>query len=120
MAKRDIGELRDAAASAIDRGKVGKALALYAELVLREPESPTWPKRIGETHRRENNAGAAVAAFERAAEKYLQAGFLIQAIAVCKLIIMTHPQVLAYLAELTARRAPGTVDAFVDSHIDLV
>jgi CRP-like cAMP-binding protein len=50
-----------------------------------------WSKRMGETQRRAGNVGAAVAAFERAIDKYVAAGFLVQAIAVCKLILQIDP-----------------------------
>lgn len=88
---RDVSELRDAAAIAVERGKLDKALALYDELEELEPESPMWPKRLGETHRRAGNNRSAVAAFERSVDKYVETGFLVQAIAVCKLILQIDP-----------------------------
>jgi CRP-like cAMP-binding protein len=94
MARKEIAlvsKLRDDAAAAIERGKLARAIELYAELEEAEPTSPTWPKRIGETHRRNGNHPAAIVAFERAAEKYAMEGFLVQAIAVCKLILQIDP-----------------------------
>ncbi len=110
MARKDVSALRDEAARAVERGKLKQALDLYAELEERQPADASWPKRIGEVHRRGGDGAAAVVAFDRAVDKYLGAGFLVQAIAVAKLILQidgAHP-VGARLAEMTAQRhAPG-------------
>jgi CRP-like cAMP-binding protein len=89
--RKDPSKLREAAASAVARGKHKTALALYAELEELEPTSPAWPKRIGETQRRMGDADAAIGAFERAVEKYVLEGLLVQAIGVCKLILQIAP-----------------------------
>ena len=88
---KDLSVLRDEAASAVERGKLDTAISLYDELERREPSSPMWSKRMGETQRRAGNNGAAVAAFERALDKYVASGLLVQAIAVCKLILQLDP-----------------------------
>jgi CRP-like cAMP-binding protein len=90
--KVDLSSLRDEAAQLIERGKLDKAIELYDQLETAEPANPLWPKRIGEAHRRSNDNAAAITAFERAAEKYALAGFLVQAIAVCKLILQIDPE----------------------------
>ncbi len=111
MARKDVSKLRDDAAKAVERGKLDKAIELYAELEEAEPRSPTWPKRIGETYRRSGDNARAVSAFERSAEKYVLEGFLVQAIAVCKLILQIDPKHRAAqrrLAELLPPRAKRT------------
>ncbi len=108
MNRKDLGALREEAAKAIERGKLDKGLELYTELESREPASPAWPKRIGETHRRAGNNPAAIAAFERAVDKYVKTGFLVQAIAVCKLILQidpAHSTTISRLSELVAPSA---------------
>ncbi len=104
--RKDVSKLRDEASKAVERGKLDKALELYSELEAAEPASPTWPKRIGETHRRAGDQARAVTAFERAAEKYVLEGFLVQAIAVCKLILQIDPQHSAAQARLAELMPP--------------
>jgi len=102
MAPKDISTLRDEAMVAVEKGKLGRAVELYEELEEREPQSAAWSKRLGETHRRAGNNTAAVDAFERAAEKFVQSGFLVQAIAVCKMILQIDPTNIATVERLAA------------------
>ena len=103
----DPHQLREEAASAVARGKFEVALALYGELEQLEPGAAAWPKRVGETHRRIGNVSGAVTAFERAVDKYVHDGLLVQAIAVCKLILQIDPQ-HASTAERLADLATAT------------
>ncbi|MGE0868397.1 MAG: cyclic nucleotide-binding domain-containing protein [Kofleriaceae bacterium] len=90
MAK-DTRALREEAAAATAAGKFKRALAAYLELERLEPRDPQWSKRAGETYRRLNNNRMAIEAYSRSAERYAQGGFLVQAIAVCKLILQIDP-----------------------------
>ncbi|CAN5732208.1 hypothetical protein BH11MYX2_BH11MYX2_10950 [soil metagenome] len=103
MTRKDLTALRDEAAKAIERGKPDRAIELYIELEALEPANPQWSKKLGETHRRKGSNRDAIKAFERAASKYAHGGFLVQAIAVCKLILQidaTHSSTIAMLMEL--------------------
>jgi hypothetical protein len=111
MARRDPSALRDEAARAVERGKLRQALELSAELEQRQPADPQWPKRIGEVQRRAGERAAAVVAFERAVDRYVQAGFVVQAIAVCKLILQLEPQHSATIDRLGRLAAPGPARA---------
>lgn len=91
MAK-DVRALREEAAAATAAGKYKRALAAYLELERMEPRDAQWAKRAGETYRRLGNNKNAIEAFERSADRYAQNGFLVQAIAVCKLILQIDPQ----------------------------
>src|SRR5688572_7066782 len=102
MARKDISTLRDEAMIAVEKGKLGKAVELYEELEELEPQSASWSKRLGETHRRAGNTAAAVEAFERAAEKFVQSGFLVQAIAVCRMILQIDPDNVTTVERLSA------------------
>ncbi|MCX5741667.1 MAG: hypothetical protein NT062_04105, partial [Proteobacteria bacterium] len=109
MARKDPSALRDEAAQAVERGKLPRALELYAELEAGDPTSPTWPKRIGEVARKAGNPAAAIVAFDRAVDKFVKAGFLVQAIAVCKLILQidpAHSATVGKLAELGGAPPP--------------
>jgi len=109
VATRDPHQLREEAATAVARGKLDIALALYGELEQLEPSAAAWPKRVGETYRRLGDAAKAVIAFERAVDKYVGDGMLVQAIAVSKLILQidpAHASTAQRLAEL-ATPTPG-------------
>jgi tetratricopeptide (TPR) repeat protein len=89
---RDARQLRQEATEATASGKYKRALAAYLELETLESRDAQWPKRAGETYRRLNRDKDAIEAFSRAADRYAQGGFLVQAIAVCKLILQIDPR----------------------------
>src|SRR5512146_1690966 len=84
---RDVRQLRTEASDAFAAGKFKRALAAYLELEQLEPRDAQWSKRAAETYRRLGKDKEAIAAFTRAADRYAQSGFLVQALAVCKLIL---------------------------------
>src|ERR1051325_1385503 len=105
MAK-DGRALREEAAAAVAGGKHKRALAAYLELERLEANDAQWPKRAGEAQRRAGNPSNAIEAFERSADRYAQNGFLVQAIAVCKVILQINPNhadTLRRLAEMNER-----------------
>ena len=91
MARRDARTVRDDAARASAEGKHRKAIECYLELEQLEPSEPNWSKRAAETYRRLDRGREAIAAYERAIDRYVQGGFLVQAIAVCKVILSLEP-----------------------------
>jgi len=99
---RDARQLRQEAADATAAGKHKRALAAYLELETLESRDAQWPKRAGETYRKLNRNNDAVDAFTRAADRYAQGGFLVQAIAVCKLILQIDPRHDAALQRIGA------------------
>jgi len=99
---RDARQLRLEASEATASGKYKRALGAYLELETLEPRDAQWPKRAGETYRRLNRDKDAIDAFTRAADRYAQGGFLVQAIAVCKLILQIDPRHDAALQRIGA------------------
>ena len=89
---RDVRKLREEAHEASASGKYKRALAAYLELERFEPRDAQWSKRAAETFRRLGKDKDAIAAYARAADRYATGGFLVQAIAVCKLILQIDPQ----------------------------
>lgn len=89
---RDVSRLRAEAAEATSSGKYKRALAAYLELERLEPRDAQWSKRAAETYRRIGKDKDAISAYARAVERYAQGGFLVQAIAVCKLILQVDPK----------------------------
>jgi len=113
MAK-DGRALREEAATAVAAGKHKRALAAYLELERVESNDAQWAKRAGETYRRLGNPVNAIEAFERSAERYAQNGFLVQAIAVCKVILQldpNHADTLRRLAEMNEQIGAGQTRA---------
>jgi CRP-like cAMP-binding protein len=113
MAK-DGRALREEAAAAVASGKHKRALAAYLELERLESNDAQWAKRAGETYRRLGNTSNAVGAFERSAERYAQNGFLVQAIAVCKVILQldpNHADTFRRLAEMNEQIGAGQTRA---------
>src|SRR5260221_6325881 len=111
MAQKAPHQLREEAASAVARGKLDVALALYSELEALEPTAAAWPKRVGETQRRLGDIGAAVIAFERAVDKYVTDGLLVQAIAVCKVILQLDPAHESTARRLSELATPSAAEA---------
>jgi cAMP-dependent protein kinase regulator len=88
---RDPRQLRDEASAATAAGKFKRALVAYLELERLEPRDAQWSKRAAECYRRIGKERDAIEAYTRAADRYAQGGFLVQAIAVCKLILQIDP-----------------------------
>jgi CRP-like cAMP-binding protein len=91
MARRDSRTIKDEVALARDKGKLKQALKGYLELEQIEPEDGEWSRRAAEMYRRLNEDNMAIAALERAVDKYVRAGFLVKAIAACKMILQIDP-----------------------------
>jgi CRP-like cAMP-binding protein len=89
---RDLRKLREEANEATSSGKYKRALTAYLELERLEPNDAQWSKRVAETYRRLGKDRDAIDAFARAVNRYNQHGFLVQAIAVCKLILQIDPK----------------------------
>jgi CRP-like cAMP-binding protein len=126
MAK-DAHALREEAAAANAAGKHKRALAAYLELERIEPRDAQWAKRAGETYRKLNNNKLAIDAFNRSVDRYAQNGFLVQAIAVCKIVLQIDPhhadtlRRLAQMNELVGAgptRAAGMAENNTSLHSD--
>ncbi|MBL0212916.1 MAG: cyclic nucleotide-binding domain-containing protein [Myxococcales bacterium] len=113
MAK-DGRALREEASEATASGKYKRALAAYLELERIEARDAQWAKRAAETYRRLGNNKNAIDAYERSAERYAQNGFLVQAMAVCKLILQIDPDhhgALSRLAQMNEQVGAGPTRA---------
>src|SRR3569833_2893360 len=99
---RAARQLRQEAAEATSAGKHKRALGAYLELETLEPRDAQWPKRAVETYRKLSRNHDAIDAFTRAADRYAQGGFLVQAIALCKLILQIDPRHDAALQRIAA------------------
>src|SRR5262245_1864216 len=107
MARPDARKTKDEAADHVSRGRWRKALDCYRTLERLEPDDGSWPQKAGEMHRRLGQPHDAADAMARAADVFSRQGFLLKAIAVCKLVLGLDPRrddVQRRLAELHAAR----------------
>jgi CRP-like cAMP-binding protein len=99
---RDARKHKDAAAAAVARGTYDAALRSYFALEALEPRDGSWPRRAGEMLRNLGLRSEAVDAWARAVTKYAEAGFLVKAIAVCKMILRVDPDHVTAQRQLVA------------------
>src|SRR5438067_4593411 len=107
MAKVDLRKLKDQATKAVEKKQYAKAAELYVEIGKAEAGDPDWHQRAGEAFRKVPDPGHAIHELERAAEGYAKGGFLLKAIAVCKVVLQIDPKhttTQGMLAELYAKR----------------
>ena len=68
-----------------------QAATAYQNLTELDPANPTWPHKLGQVLQHMGRAGDAMGALEKAAENYLNKGFVLKAIAMCKMILELNP-----------------------------
>ncbi len=88
---KSIQTLKNQARRLVEKGKHEKTLPIYQELSRAEPDNPRWPKKIGEVHSKLDQRDQAVEAFGLASRLYAEQGFLVKAIALCKMILSLNP-----------------------------
>jgi CRP-like cAMP-binding protein len=100
MARKDARKLKEAAQAAVDKGKWARALEAYLELEEAEPADGQWCRRAADCHRRLGQRAEEVLALMRGVEKYSRAGFVVKAVALCKMILAIDPEHAASKAAL--------------------
>jgi CRP-like cAMP-binding protein len=107
MARAKAGKLRDAAAEASAKGKHKKALGFYQELEVLEPKDGSWSRKAAEMYRQLGKNDLAIEALGRATERYMEMGFIVKAVAMCKIILRidsSHEATQAVLVSLNSER----------------
>lgn len=102
--------MKDDANRAVADRKWKKALEAYWQLEKAESQNGLWAQKAGEMQRKLDRFPDAIASFTRAADAYAKSGFLVKAIAVCKLILEIdpgHTATQAKLATLGAKQRSG-------------
>lgn len=103
--------LKDRASKAYVEGRLKEALRLYGQVVDEDPRELQCQLRVGDIHRRLEDRSAAVRVFGAVAKAYAEDGFLLKAIAVCKMILTIEPdhtRTQQMLADLYAKRRGAT------------
>lgn len=113
MAQPDLRRLRDDAAEAVDRGKYKKARELYGQLAALDPADANWSRRGADMARKLGKDSEAIEDYLLAAAAYVHAGFVLQAVAMCKMALQLDPSHVAALRQLAhlqpaAPAAPST------------
>jgi CRP-like cAMP-binding protein len=91
MAKADPGKLRDQAAKFLKKGKLDKALEAYLELEKAAKDDLRVPQKAAEIMLKLGQKDQAIAKYRESAEHYRDKGFLVQAIAIYKVILDLAP-----------------------------
>ncbi len=86
-----LRKYKDKAAALVEKGKYARALPLYRDILEAFPTDTAVMLKIGDLCRRLEMRDEAVAVYSNAARHHANAGSLLQAIAICKLILEIDP-----------------------------
>ncbi len=89
--KERIAKLKKEAVRYRTKQKYRQAAGAYRRLTELDPINPTWPHKLGQVLQHMGKADQATDALEKAAENYLNKGFVLKAIAMCKMILELSP-----------------------------
>jgi cAMP-dependent protein kinase regulator len=108
MDAEKIRKLKDEAAKYLGKGRVDKALEIYAKVLEGDPHDLQSRLKCGDLYRRLGKDNEAIACYHQVAEAYANEGLLLKAIAVCKLILEVdenHTATQSMLAGLYAKKS---------------
>lgn len=114
MDAEKIRKLKDEAAKFLAKGRVDKALEVYAKVLEADPRDLQARLKCGDLYRRLGKDAEAIQSYHQVAEAYAQEGLLLKAIAVCKLILEIDENYTAtqkMLADLYSKKGGGRSDA---------
>ncbi len=120
MPKVDPAKIKDEAAKFLRKGKLDKALESYQKLEKASPNDLKVPQKLAEILEKMGKKDEAVGKYKEAAEKYYNKGFLVQAIAIYKIVIELNPQdteVKEALEKLSRERQDSTFTSFKPSQV---
>jgi cAMP-dependent protein kinase regulator len=108
--RKDKKDDRAAAEEHYTRGQWSQALQAYLRLAAREPDNVKVLRRVADLQARAGRREDAAASYRKLAELYAHGGFLVQAIAIQKILLRLDPSaedVGRALAELYGKRGLG-------------
>ncbi len=106
--------VKDKAELLFSKGRYAESLATYEKIKTQGDKDPRIYIRMGDIARKINDNEAAIKYYRDAVRSFVRLGFVIKAIAVCKVIISIdpgHEEIQAYLAELYSRSKGGMTQA---------
>lgn len=86
-----LAKVREEAFNYLTKGKWDKALQAYLTLTKLDPKEPKNYQKVAELRSKLGQKKEAVEAYKQACEVYMSRGFLLQAIAMCKMVIQLDP-----------------------------
>lgn len=110
MAANKAQKIREEAIKLFSKGKWDKALEEYSKLAKLEPEDPKLFQKMAELQIRLDMKKQAIDTYKKAVELFMARGFLIQAIAIAKVVIQMAPEekdMEEKLTQLYAKRGMG-------------
>ena len=102
-----VRKLKDEAAKVLAKGRVDKALEIYAKVLEADPRDLQARLKCGDLYRRLGKDMEAIKSYHEVAQSYAQEGLLLKAIAVCKLIMEiddAHKETQSMLADLYSKK----------------
>lgn len=117
-----ISDLKTKAEKYLKAEKFEKAIEVYHELVDKDAKNPRWSKKLGEMYERIEQNAQAVDAFSSALKLYLDQGFDLKAVAMCRVILgidSTHKLAKERLVELYSSRFKSTKKKKEESEITI-
>ncbi len=88
----NVRKWKDQAATQLRKGKYAKALSLFLKVVDADPLDFSCHNNIGYIHRKMGNFPEAAQVFGELTELYAKQGFLLKAIATCKVVLEIDPK----------------------------
>jgi len=107
---KDKKDEKSAADECYTKGQWAQALESYQRICEKDPENLKLLRRVADLQARLKHTDEAIGTYRRVAEAYAHGGFLVQAIAIQKIILRLDPSaedVGRNLAELYAKRGMG-------------
>lgn len=108
MAKLD--KVKQDAQTYFSGGKWDKALQAYSALTKMDPKDPKNFQKVADLQLKIGRNKDAIESYKQACDVYMSKGFLIQAIAMCKMVMQMDPsqkEIEGRLAELYSKRGVG-------------
>ncbi len=108
MTPEALRQAKDTGAEMLVAGNLEAALAAFQQVARALPDEPAWRQKVAEVLQRLGRKGEAVAEYQATAEAWARTGWLLRAIALCKVILQLdagHTRTQSLLADLYSRRA---------------
>lgn len=103
-----LRQAKDRGAEMLMAGNLEAALAAFQQVARALPGEPLWRQKVAEVLQRLGRKGEAIAEYQATAEEWARTGWMLRAIALCKVILQLdagHTRTQSLLADLYARRA---------------
>ncbi|NRA31921.1 MAG: cyclic nucleotide-binding domain-containing protein [Polyangiaceae bacterium] len=105
--ERDLRNHREAGQKAISKGKFEAAKDEYIALTRLEPNDPEWQRKLADCYRRLGRRVDELNALCRTATLYSETGYLLKAVAMCKMALVIDPEHVATQKKMAELHGKG-------------